>query len=416
MGWMDLAGQVSNAFLQGMADHLATPAPIQTPTSTTFPVRGLGKPAAKTSPEDRQAALDESARYEALLAEDRQRIAAQAAQDRLLGLPSQAVADDDRMRALEAQQAKFAAIDLGQGVTGPAPYMVNFKNAEANGRRTSAEAAAIDQTVAASKDPDLKAGHRDARVGRATPDQLSGLLGLLGESVDFTALQGKKGRTNTYDRQMGQITSPEDQTPEEAHAAQVLTLAERGGLGVDCAGYVEQMLIATGQVPGVLGNRAGTMTNVTGLTSAMGDHLPGNQDGAVPVDASGQLQIQPGDMLQIEADQHIGVVLQATDLGDEIIVRVGHSTTTQDVYNGDSLVGQRPEGVREDLVAWDKQTQSWRAVRSAYSSDRINGSRQQEGLYEGFARTDRKQATSAAKFWLGSQEDPWQMPATRTGR
>ena len=100
------------------------------------------------------------------------------------------------------------------------------------------------------------------------------------------------------------------------------------------------------------------------------------------MDATGALDIQAGDTLNIGAGGHIGVVMDAVDTGDEIVMQLAHSTANQGVYSGSNQVATQPEGARADIVVYDKQAGRWRAVDSAWSDADLNTK------YGGFYRMD----------------------------
>ena len=389
VGW--LAGEMDNSLLLAcLGGDQEAPATRTGPAAAppawgTEPWRS-GKTRAGADPDRVTQASDEIARYEALLADDRAELGLQADADRAAGLPSRAVAQDDDQRALEESHARFASIPLADGVSVPAPYQVGFQNDEATRRATSTSRKA---TVAAAKDnvdPDaLKA----ATSGKGDADGLGQLLQTLWDQ-DTAHTDLPAGEVRRRDARADRIT-PDGATPDDSRAADLLAFAQGAGFGVDCAGDVQHMLLNAGMLPEILRDR---MTYVDGLTKAWGDPAtPSKQTArgpvASPLAEDGSLGLAPGDMLRIDDDQHIGLVLQAVDQGDEIVVRYGHSTATQDVYSDRTQVGNRPEGVRDDIVTYDKATGEWRTVRGAYPSDRINRGRGDETpLFNGFHRLD----------------------------
>lgn len=353
----------------------------------------IRKAPSRLTPEAADKAAEDRLKYTALLAQHRADIRAAADADRAAGLSTDAVARDDRMVALEDAHDEFASVDLGNGMRVSTPYYMRppenaERGVEKNGfvwdqwmdRRDSDARAGADKALAGT---DAAAAFRSAKGAKASAQDdatvmqqiLSGRLWERGES---DALGGSRG---TFDAKRREFLAP-DASPELEDAASVLAFARVAGFGTDCSGFVQHVLTGAGILPEGLYN--GVMTGVTNLTSGLGQSVGGgtSRRGNKPVDAQGALDIQAGDTLNIGAGGHIGVVMDALDTGDEIVMQLSHSTANQGVYNGNTQVATQPEGVRDDIVVYDKKEGRWRAVDSAWGDNDLNTK------YGGFYRMD----------------------------
>ena len=116
---------------------------------------------------------------------------------------------------------------------------------------------------------------------------------------------------------------------------------------------------------------------------------------ARPVDASGNVVVRPGDMMRMAGGGHIGLVHDVVDTGTEVILKVAHSTPGQAVYGTSGRLGSKTEGLREDILSWDRTTQRWKAIRSYMSSSRLNA----PGKISGFFRADAAKADKQLGRW-----------------
>lgn len=389
VGW--LAGEVDNSLLLAVlgASPPATEAPARAavPAPWSEDVWRLGK----IGP-DHTAFSDENQRYEARLQEDRERLAAQAAADREAGLPSRLVEQDDRLTALWAAHDRFANVEIGEGASVPAGYYIHDRSArEWTGRAGS--------TARADAMKTLKGAGQPFRTdGKPSVEEVESALPLL-----YTPEDPLWSTTRTSAR-ADRITT-DAMSPEQKTQAAFLAFLQDAGIGIDCEGYVRQMVFNA--MPGA---------EVERKYNATGWGRKGRRDEhglASPLDKEGRLAIQAGDILNIDPRteeeiedfkanndgrsplryKHIGQVLQVLETDHEVIVRLGHSTPNQSQYNGDTLVGQRPEGVRDDVYTYQKDGEgagTWRTIRGAYATEAVNGEDGKPPLFGEFRHLEER--------------------------
>jgi hypothetical protein len=327
------------------------------------------------------------AKYEGLLAQHRAALAERAASADPAAQEAQETLD-----RLDAAHQRYAEVDLGNGVTVPVPYMVNYKTGIWPGRKTS-DARRIGNTAlkgagVASSDT------RSMGLGKGSADANQAVLRGLLTTRPWEKLSGDAART--FARKLAAVL-PEGASDTEKAGYQVLVYSQLAGYGTDCAGYVQYMLMETGAV-----RDTKVRTGVGGLTKSMGEAVEGavargSGKGSVarPVNDNGAVVVRPGDMMRMSGGGHIGMVRDVVDRGDEVLLRVAHSTPDQRVYGAHGQMGTRPEGLRDDLIVWSRSRQRWTAVRSHRSSAQLNT----PGTISGFFRTSDAKVEKALKFW-----------------
>lgn len=334
--------------------------------------------------------------YETALDRDRERLRRLAATDPT----SQGAADHRMQTTVSAGHQAFGQLTAG-GTTAPTPYMVNYSGGTWDQRKGSRARRLLYGNDADGNrlvDDDTLSW---AGIGKASAAQMQTVLTAIVQNRLWEKLP--RGEKALFDAAVARILPPEASDDVKA-AASALAYAEVAGLGTDCSGYVQHVLVKTGVLPAGLANEIKSMTGATALTSGLGDRVSTTARGAmgpVPLDASGNVSVRPGDTVKIDGGGHIGVVHDAVDTGGEVVIRYSHSTPNQEVMHGNTDIGATPEGVRLDIIAWDKQTRRWKAVRSAFSTNQLNN-----GVLNGFYRLDRDRVTASAKGWMGVQ-DPW---------
>ena len=205
-----------------------------------------------------------------------------------------------------------------------------------------------------------------------------------------------KGEAGTFRRKLAKV-APKGVSGAALAAWQVIVYCQMAGYGTDCSGYVHQMLEKIGAV-----RASKVRTGVGGLTKLMGNQVEGTvargkgkASVARPVDASGKVVVRAGDMMRMSGGGHIGLVHDVVDTGTEVILKVAHSTPGQAVYGTTGRMGSKTEGLREDIISWDRKTQRWKAVRSFMSSSSLNSS----GKISGFFRADADKADKRLRRW-----------------
>lgn len=369
----DLAEQAGNGAAQGVAAGLAPPE--QASHAPLLDWLSWGKPNGQTRAQ--QAARDEAASYEVLLAMRSAGRAAQASVDREQGLETEATHIDDLQRRVGEAVQGYARLPLPGGGFVPAPYQLNLPDDDYGLRRAT--------TVPLEGVPE--AHRRKMRVGKGSVEELGPALHGIAEDEGWNGLRSSADDASArYKKKLGRVL-PAGADPEVVEAARVAATAQTAGLGVDCAGFVLQVLGRAGLAPqGAVDNRVNLgVRGVLEQGERFGRVPNGRKTAPSPLDAEGRLGLRPGDMMQIQnalgPEGHIAVVTQAEDLGDEIVVKYAHSTDNQSVKTGDTEIGTRVEGVREDIVAFDKQSGQWRTIRGAYGSEELN-----EERIRGFSR------------------------------
>ena len=407
VGW--LAGEVDNSLLLScmgegpQAPQESTPAPaIDTPWSSPLWRYGNLRPGAvggdprrdRAPTEADTQAFDtfhaEDAAYDALLNADREALARQAAEDREAGLPSAAVAEDDRMRALWAAHDALANVDDGQGGQVPAGYYIH------QGEMISQRAGSGARTTA-TRELGKQASNR-LMTGKGSIDALTQAITTLGGlGPSLWAGLNMNDRVNRI--------SPPGMDEAGQRQAQLLAFFQHAGLGVDCEGYTQDVVLGASPDADV-----NAKYNATGWGKRAGSRTESGV--ASPLDADGKLAVRAGDVLNIHptpdaeiaaarekqqterasgtpAEQqtrvplkhgHIGVVLQVAETDTEVVMRLGHSTPNQDQYNGDTFLGSRPEGPRDDVYVFDKQEGTWHTVRGAFSDADVESQKANHGL------------------------------------
>jgi len=359
------------------------------------------------APEVLASSLIDRFKYTGLLALSRAQVSAAADADRAQGLSTEAVAKDDQMRALEDAHDQFTAVDLGNGLRVPTPYVMRppdgaVRGEEMNGfkwdiwmdrrdsdaRKVGAGALGRGETADAWKAvTGAKASAEDdATIMRAV---LAGRLweGLSPDAAHHADQQRHPELSDDdalFRKKRGEF-SRDGASQAEQDAASVAAFARVAGFGTDCSGYVQRVLTGAGLLPeGLYG---GVMTGVGNLTSNGGGlarPVAGGQKGVgnSPLDGLGQLGVQAGDTVRIGNGTHIGVVMNSAETEDEIVLQVSHSAPINEVYHGSDEVAMQPEGARDDIVVYDKRSGRWRAVDSAFDDADLNAK------YKGFYRMD----------------------------
>jgi len=329
-------------------------------------------------------------RYEARIAEHRASLAEKA--DGQGPEADAARAELDTLSRIDAAHADFSEVDLGNGQTVPVPYMVNYNRGIWPGRKTGVARKKGDKAL---RSAGVEGGERQRmRVGKGSADDNQAVLQGLLQTRPWESLP--KAEARTFRRKLAAV-APEGVSGAELAAWQVLVYAQVAGYGTDCAGYVQQMLEGIGAVRG-----SKVRTGVGGLTKQMGDQVEGTvargrgkASVARPVDAAGKLVVRPGDMMRMSGGGHIGLVHDVVDTGTEVILKVAHSTPDQRVHGTQGRMGTRTEGVREDILSWDRTTQRWKAVRCFLSSAQLNA----PGKVSGFFRSDAIKADQQLTRW-----------------
>lgn len=363
----DLAERAGNAAAQGTTEGLVAP-----PAVDQGPLRDWltwGKPRGDGALQ--AGARQEAAVYELLLAMKTVTRSGQAAADRLLGQETEATQIDDLQRRVGEGVRAFSEIPLPGGGFIPAPYMLNLNEDDYALRR--ATRVPLDDLEPAAR--------RGVRSGKGSVEQLTPALQGFEEDEAWKNMSSTADDPSArYAKKLARVL-PSGADPLVDRTARVAATAQTAGVGVDCAGFVLQALGRAGLMPDSAIDNRGNL-GVRGVLN-QGERF-GNgreaQDGSPsPLDAEGKLRLRPGDMMQIQnalgPEGHISVVMQAEDLGEEIVVKYAHSTDNQSVKTGDAEIGTRVEGVREDLVAYDKATGAWRTIRGAYGSEELDETR-----------------------------------------
>lgn len=420
MALMDLAGQVDNSFMSDMVCSVEAPEQAPAPALAAPRERPrhdeIRKPNASLDPTTNALAALERVKYAGLLALHRAQVSQAAATDRAAGLSTEAVARDDRMTALEDAHDEFASVDLGNGLRVSTPYYMRppesaVRGEEKNGfvwdqwmdRRDSAARDGLDAALAGGPAAGAYAATKGAKASAEDEATVMRqiLSGRLWEQGETDALGSSRG---LFNQKRSAFTAP-GASPELQDAASVLAMARVAGFGTDCSGFVQHVLTGAGILPEGLYN--GVMTGVTNLTSGLGESVGGGRSGKgnKPVDEMNNLDIQAGDTLNIGQGGHIGVVMDAVDTGDEIVMQLAHSTANQEVFNGANRVATQPEGARDDIVVYDKKAGRWRAVDSAWSDADLNSK------YGGFYRMDDQKIDAQVARDVGPEPIQKKVPA-----
>ena len=278
--------------------------------------------------------------------------------------------------ALEDAHRSFSEVDLGNGTTVPAPYMVNYSSKTWTDRKRS-DARKGARSAMRAQDADMGR----AAVGKASAEANQEMLQALLAERPWERLPADEARV--FRTKLARVL-PEGAKGATRAAYEVLVYAQLAGLGTDCAGYMQHVLTSAGVM-----RDPGVMTGVGGLTRSWGDGVDGTSHKgrgkssvARPVDANGTVVVRAGDMMRMSGGGHIGLVLDVVDNGDQVLLRVSHSTPDQAVHGVGGRMGTKTEGIREDLIAWSRTEQRWTAIRAFRSSAQLN----KKGTISGFFR------------------------------
>ncbi len=340
-----------------------------------------------SDPAARSSSVDDIAHYEALIAEHRARLKADAdAGD------GNARETWQQLQAIDAAHERFAEVDLGNGMVIPAPYMVNYASAGWTERKQSD---ARGMAEGAARGAGVSAGDRSTmRMGKGSADANAHVLQALVNDRPWERLP--VGEARLFQKKLAWVL-PDGADAATRTATAVLVYAQLAGIGTDCAAYVQHMLMDMGVAP-----QTSVGTGVDGLTKSMGDEVEdtvhaGRGHGVVarPVDRNGAVVVRPGDMMRMRGAGHIGLVHDVVDAGDEVLLKVAHSSPDQAVHGAEGRMGTKTEGVREDFITWSRSRQRWTAVRSFKSSADLN----KPGTISGFYRNNSAKTERAYKFW-----------------
>jgi hypothetical protein len=346
---------------------------------------------------------DEIERVEGLLDAGRRDLATRAAADPT----GQAAQDFATQQTVDAQHQRFASVDMGNGVLAPTPYMINLNGGTWRSRKASRARTLLHGTDESGQPLVDAEALSWAQLGKASAGQNRQVLQAIVRNRLWEQL-GPQERAR-FDAALAAVLPPAA-SDEVRAAASAVAYAEIAGLGTDCSGYVQHVLVHTGALPAALANEVSTMTSANTLTSGMGvasSTRVGRTAIPSPLDANGAVSVRPGDTVRIAHGEHIGVVHDVVESGDEVIVRYSHSTPNQDVHQGNTNLATRTEGVRLDIITFNKTTQRWTSVRGAFSSNDLN-----TGTLNGFYHLDRARVESYASGWMGTR-DPWSVEPDR---